>query len=159
MSDAWVQPGQRRRVPYANPQGRRLNSFVLDAPNGPAPALDWASAPRHLTSADRLCFLRQRPLRHVPLVIVLDHAGLHRSATIRAAVPERWRKRVYLFYLPPYSPHRNDVERLFRRVKHDDLPQRTYPTVAALHTAVDQAFRTEEAKLLANCSHQPGQAA
>jgi hypothetical protein len=43
---SWVRRGERKRVPYENPQRRRYNTLVLYAPEGPAPALDWCRMSR-----------------------------------------------------------------------------------------------------------------
>ena len=62
-------------------------------------------------------------------------------------------------YLPPYSPELNAVERVFRTIKHHELPERTYPTLTKLTAAVEAAFARQETKLLAQCHIQLGLAA
>jgi hypothetical protein len=152
-------------MPYENPQRRRLNCYALYAPTGPDPALDWACARRHLTAAGLVDFLLQRQaarpaeVRHLPLVVVLDNASHHHSAVIHDALPTLWAQRIYFYFLPPYSPELNDVERLFRTIKHHDLPERTYPTFDALEAAVQRAFTAHEAALLAQSAHCLGEAA
>jgi hypothetical protein len=37
---SWVLPGERKRVPYENPWGRRWNTLALYAPDGAHPASD-----------------------------------------------------------------------------------------------------------------------
>jgi transposase len=50
-------------------------------------------------------------------VVVLDCASPHRSKVIAERLPF-WRKRgLWLFYLPPYSPHLNIAETLWRVMK------------------------------------------
>ena len=63
---------------------------------------------------------------------VLDNASMHKNQVIRAALPELWAKKIYLYYLPPYSPDLNRIERIFRVVKHQAMPVRTFRTDAAL---------------------------
>jgi putative transposase len=156
---SWVRPGERKRVPYENPQGRRYNTVVLHAPAGPAPALDWYGTRHHLTAEDLLGFLLVRPPCPVPLVVVLDNASFHRSREVREALPALWARGIYLYYLPPYSPELNDVERLFRRIKHQELPERAYTPLTALVDAVEGAFVRCEADLLAQHQIQPRLAA
>jgi hypothetical protein len=54
-------------------------------------------------------------------VVVLDNARIHKSK----AVQERrrvWEERgLFLFYLPPYSPHLNIAEVLWRKLKYEWL--------------------------------------
>jgi transposase len=50
-------------------------------------------------------------------VIVLDNARVHQSKTI-LAMKKIWAKRkLFIFYLPPYSPHLNIIERLWKEMK------------------------------------------
>jgi len=146
---SWVPQGTRKRVPYENPQRRRYNVLALYAPTGPAPFFDWHGRPTHLTSDELIGLLAVRRRTAVPLIVVLDNASCHRSRDVKDAVPELWKRGVYLYYLPPYSPELNAVERVFRTIKHHELPERTYPTLAKLTAAVEAAFARQEAKLLA----------
>ena len=131
-----MQAGARERLTYEPPQGRR-----------------------HFQADGVAHVLRQRPATDVPLVLVLDNAGLHRSTTVRQALPDLRKHNVHLFYLPPYSPELNAIEPVFRAVKHLDLPARRYRTAAALEAAVDAAFTRVEATLLGEPQPQPGLAA
>lgn len=160
MSSCWVRAGERKRIPYENPQGRRYNTMALYVPTGPHPAFDWCGrSQRHLLAADLVEFLCQRPITEPPLVIVLDNASLHRGVDLREALPELRRHNVYLYYLPPYAPELNAIEPVFRAVKHLDLPERRYATTAALEAAVDAAFARVETKALRQPQQQPRLAA
>src|ERR671916_478324 len=140
VTATWVRRGERKRVPYENPQGRRWNTLVLYAPTGVQPAWDWIGKPRAFTAEDFVEFLLERPPCPVPLVIVLDNASLHRSQAVRAALPRLWARRIYFCFLPAYSPELNAIERCFRVIKHDELPARVYTPLAALEAAVDEAY-------------------
>ena len=146
-------------MPYENLQGRRLNVLALATRGEDAAGLYWMTSRRHLDSADLLHFLRALPPAPVPTVVVLDNAGLHRSKEVRAAMADLRGRRIFLYYLPPYSPELNDIERLFRTIKHHELPERRYPTFDALEDAVVAAFERQEAHLLTKPSSQPGKAA
>ena len=160
MTYCWVRRGERKRVAYEPPQGRRYNTMALLVPAGPHAAFDWCGTTRrHFHADDLLHFLRQRPMTGVPLILVLDNAGLHRSTTVRQALAELRRRNVYLYYLPPYAPELNAIEPVFRAVKHLDLPERRYRTAAALEAAVDAAFARVEATLLGEPHQQPRRAA
>ncbi len=146
---SWALPGERKHIPYENPQGRRWNTLALYAPDGVQPAFDWIGSPRAFTADDLLHFLLARPPCPVPLVIVLDNASLHRSRTVQDALPRLWAKRIYFYFLPTYRPELNRIEPVFRAIKHYALPERTYTPLAALETAVDRAYTDFEGKLLA----------
>jgi hypothetical protein len=100
----------------------------------------------------RLC--EQLPPVPVPTtVVVLDNASIDISHLVRAARPALRTRRTFLYYLPPYSPELNDIERHFRTIKYDDLPERRYPTIPLLDAAVRQAFTAAEERLMAK--HAP----
>ena len=152
MSLSGVRAGERKSVPYENPQRRRYNTLVLYAPDGVQPAFDWIGSPRAFTAADLVHFLLERPPCPVPLVIVLDNASLHHSRVVQDALAQLWAKRIYFYFLPPYSPELNEIEAVFRGIKHYDLPDRVYTPLAALEAAVDDAYARYENTLLAQCS-------
>jgi transposase len=146
-------------MPYENPERRRLNVMAVIAQYEDTAELHWMTTRRHFGSVDFLHFLRELPPAPVPTVIVLDNVGFHRAKDILAARAELWQRRIYLYYLPPYSPELNDIERLFRTIKHHELPERRYSTFDALDAAVVAAFKRQEAKRLPKPSSQPGKAA
>jgi len=151
----WVRAGERKRVPYEAPQGRRYNAMALYVPAGPDAAFDWCgTSRRHFGAGDLVHFLGQRPKTAVPLVLVLDNASFHRSADFRRALPELRARNLYLYYLPPYAPELNAIEPVFRAVKHLDLPERRYATTADLEAAVDAAFARVDAKARGKPQHQ-----
>jgi putative transposase len=151
---SWVRAGERKYVPYENPQRRRYNTLALYAPDGVQPAFDWIGSPRAVTGADLVAFLLERPPCPVPLVIVLENASLHHSRVVQEALHRLWAKRIYFCFLPPYSPELNEIEAVFRVIKHCDLPERVYTPLAALEAAVDGAYTRFEEKLLTQSSHQ-----
>jgi transposase len=126
---------------------------------GPDRALYRMLSRRHFAAADLLHFLRALPPAPVPTVIALDNANVHRAHDVRDARPDLWRRAIFLYYLPPYSPELNDIERLFRTVKHHELPERTHPTLDGLAEAVDVAFSGCEAKLVPKHVKSPRKAA
>jgi hypothetical protein len=156
LTASWTLSGRRKRVPYENPQGRRVNAIALLVQDGPAPLLLWDHAPRTLTSEDVLLLLDSVPRGPRPLVVVLDNGSIHRSRTITAALPELAARQITLYYLPPYSPELNAIEPVFGGIKAHELPERAYPTVPALGVAIDDAFTAAEERLLTRCAHQLG---
>ena len=156
---SWVRRGERKRVPYENPQRRRLNAMALSTIHGADRSLYWMLSRRHFDAQDLLHFLRELPPAPVPTVIALDNANFHRSHVVGDARPKLRERGLYLYFLPAYSPKLNDIERLFRTIKHHELPERTYPTFDGLERAVDDAFGRCEARLLTQHANQLGKAA
>jgi transposase len=60
---------------------------------------------------------------------------------------------VLLYHLPPYSPELNRIEELWRQVKYQDLPQRSYRTLDDLRAAVEDALGKHAAGLLDGTSN------
>jgi transposase len=138
---SWCLPGQRKRVKYEYPQGRRVNALAAYAPDGPAPWLDALPFERTLTSDDLLAYLEGRlPPAVVPRVVVLDNASLHVSQVTKAARPGLAKLGIYLYYLPPYSPELNEIEPVFKQVKHHEIPKRSHTSKAELRESVEQGF-------------------
>lgn len=73
-----------------------------------------------------------------PTVLVLDNASPHRSGKVRSLM-EVWQRRgLYLFYLPPYSPQLNPIERLWKEIKARYLRAEDYQSADQLFYAVDR---------------------
>jgi len=73
-------------------------------------------------------------------VLVMDNARVHTSQQIK----ERhafWQQRgLFIFYLPPYSPHLNLAETLWRKLKYEWLQPADYATTDGLFYRVRQAL-------------------
>lgn len=71
-----------------------------------------------------------------PTVIILDNASIHRKGQV-AKMREIWKERgLYLFFLPPYSPHLNIAETLWRVLKGKWLQPYHYCSKDILHQTV-----------------------
>jgi putative transposase len=144
---SWCLPGQRKRVRYEYPQGRRVNVLAAYAPYGPAPWLGALPFARTLTSDDLIAYLKALPQAREPRVVVLDNASLHISRVVKAARPGLAKLGIYLYYLPPYSPELNEIEAVFKQVKHHEIPQRSHTSKEELREAVEQGFNRYRLKL------------
>ena len=140
VSYSWSLPGQRKRVRYEAPQRRRVNAMAAYRPFGRTPRLEVFTAERTWDSYDFLGFVKALPWSKGPRVVVLDNASFHTSEVVRRARPELARLGIYLYYLPAYSPELNLIESVFRQVKHQEIPQRSFTTRRELRDAVDIGF-------------------
>ena len=151
---SWCLPGQRKRVKYEYPQGRRVNALASYDPSAPNPWLHAKTFERTLTSDDLLEYIRCLPASAVPRVVVLDNAGIHTSKVVKAARPALAKLGIYLYYLPPYSPELNRIEPVFKQVKHHDMPTRSFTTKADLRKAVEDGFDAYRRRLQAKCDNE-----
>jgi hypothetical protein len=66
------------------------------------------------------------PTLRRPTVLVLDNASVHRAKVVQAKRREWKAKGLRLLFLPPYSPHLNRIEVLWRQMKYRWLEPDTY---------------------------------
>src|SRR5512135_1318099 len=144
---SWSLPGQRKRVRYEYPQGRRVNVLATYRPFGDAPRLAATAFERTLTSEDLLEYLRALPAAKVPQVVVLDNASLHVSKAVKAQRKELARLGIHLYFLPAYSPELNRIEPVFKQVKHHEIPKRSHTSKAELRRSVESGFESYGRKL------------
>ena len=60
-----------------------------------------------------------------------------------------------LYFLPPYSPELNDIEPYFGRVKHQEMPIRSYTSTKKLIQTIHAAFRRVETDLITRQTSMP----
>lgn len=137
---SWTLPRRRKLVRYEAPQGRRVNALAAYRPYGRSPRLEVFTAERTWDAYDVLGFLRALPWSKAPRVVVLDNASVHTSKVIRRARRDLAASGIYLYFLPPYSPELNEIEPVFRQVKHQEVPQRSFTTRAGLREGVVAGF-------------------
>jgi transposase len=78
--------------------------------------------------------------RERPLMVVIDNYSVHKSARVRLEVPALETADVYLVYLPAYSPNLSRIEPQWQIAKYYELPQRSYPRLGDLKSAVEAAL-------------------
>jgi transposase len=61
-----------------------------------------------------------------PTFIVLDNAPIHRAKALKERIPDWQGRGLYIFYLPPYCPHLNIAETLWRKLKKEWLDPEDY---------------------------------
>lgn len=73
-------------------------------------------------------------------VVVLDNAPAHVAKRVQERRPFWQERGLFIFYLPPYSPHLNIVEVLWRKLKHQWLRPQDYLETQTLFYQVRQAL-------------------
>lgn len=85
--------------------------------------------------------------------VVLDNASVHRCRLIRELRPV-WEKRgMFIFFLPPYSPHLNIAETLWRILKDKWLRPADYISTDSLLYATNRALAAIGSELNINFAH------
>lgn len=105
----------------ASQRGGRCNVFGLMSRENELHAyttLKKVDSDFTIRSIDDFDFNKARKGRSV---IVIDNAKIHHSETFKAKMPEWQDNDVFIFYLPPYSPHLNLIETFWRKCKYEWL--------------------------------------
>jgi transposase len=77
---------------------------------------------------------------HKETVIVLDNAKVHKSKIIQERIPYWQARGLFLFFLPPYSPHLNIAETIWRKLKKEWLNPEDYLNKDALFYALNRSL-------------------
>ena len=142
---SWCRRRHRPEVPHESPQDQRVDVMAVQAAPGatPTPPLTWWAAPHSWKSEHLLAFLRHAlPAGDGLPRVVVDGQPLH--AQVPADPGGRGGAggaghRTALPALP--GPELNDIERTFRKAKHEAMPRRMQPHQRALTAAVHACFR------------------
>lgn len=119
----WQKKGQTVGLP-ANAHSRRLNVLGFLSRQGNLHSFstqDKVTAHHLIDSIEALI-----PILERPTVIVLDNASVHRAKIVRQKQAEWKQKGLRLLFLPPYCPHLNKIETLWRHVKYRWLSPEAY---------------------------------
>ena len=62
-------------------------------------------------------------MKHVgkPLVVILDNASVHKAKAIEPLLKLLERQGLKLYFLPPYSPELNRIEKLWHKIKYEGM--------------------------------------
>ncbi|HEY9295181.1 MAG TPA: IS630 family transposase [Phormidium sp.] len=87
-----------------------------------------------------------------PTVVVLDNAKIHTARQVQERLAYWQARGLYLFYLPPYSPHLNICERVWKELKARWLKPQDYLSVENLFYTVSLALAAIGKELFINFS-------
>lgn len=145
----WQFRGEDVHIP--SERGLRLNIFgMIDRNN----RYEGFSTTENMTADKVADFLDRLSLRiRKNTVVVLDNASVHRCGLIRELRPI-WEKRgLFIFFLPPYSPHLNLAETLWRILKGKWLRPADYVSTDTLLYATNRALAALGTELNINFAH------
>jgi transposase len=114
---AWTPRGERHLV--LAQRGKRLNVLAAMLSNGSLfSAKLWQTTTAN-AFAGFLGMLLQS-LTHLckPIVVILDNASIHKAKAIQSIIKLLATRGLTLYFLPPYSPELNRIERLWHKIKY-----------------------------------------
>jgi transposase len=109
--------GQQRRIPATRP-GAKQKRHIFGGYNWLEDTITWTTA-KTKNSATFISFLEELLVKRYPskrLVLVMDNAAYHKSASALAAL-SLFDHRVMIFWLPPYCSELNPIELFWRYLK------------------------------------------
>jgi transposase len=118
-SYAWTDIGQEHRHQIDAYRGSRINVIAAIFSNGRATANFSKNTMKALDVAAFLRGLAEGLTK--PLVVVLDNASIHKAKANEQLIKELEQKKLHLYFLPPYSPELNRIERLWHKIKYSWL--------------------------------------
>lgn len=145
----WQFPGENIYIP--SERAKRLNIFGMTSRDNHFEGFCTSES----INADKIVsFLEQFSFGlDKKTFVVLDNASVHRNAKIRQMRPF-WEKRgLFLFYIPPYSPHLNIAETLWRIMKGKWLRPQDYTSADMLFYATNRALAAVGTGLKINHKH------
>jgi len=134
---------------------RRGERKLIPAPGSPQylhvfGAYNWHSGRvSYLTAAHKnsdafVAFLEQLlaeyPRQH--LILVMDNASYHHSKTVRAAL-SLYEDRIWVIWLPKYSPFLNPIERFWLHFKQLAVANRLHRSLKVLQQSVDEVMQQQ----------------
>ncbi len=102
----------------------RINCFALINRQC---ACYWKTTEHHIDAQLVLEYLEEFSFQiHKDTFVVLDNASIHKARIIQERIPY-WQKRgLFIFLLPPYSPHLNIAETIWRKLKKEWINPEDY---------------------------------
>ena len=135
---AWQQQGKTLALP-ANTTGR-VNVVGLVSGQGESYFHTVETTVTSSVVAEAMAdFIQSRPSDKLT-VVIMDNAPVHRKAE-RENQAAWLLGRVWVWFLPPYSPELNLIEILWKKIKYEWLPWEAYASFQALRNALQEIFR------------------
>lgn len=128
LRKCWMRKGQQKRLPAAS--GPQRFQHVIGA-------LDWhtqevcyilTTVKNSQTFIEFLEHLMGHCYPTGGVVLVMDNAPYHRSRAVKAAL-SLYEHRLMVFWLPPYCPTLNPIERFWRHMKDTATANKLFPSV------------------------------
>lgn len=111
---AWTRIGLQHLIPAI--RGKRLNVLAAMMSSGELESTQFTGS---MTSDILIEFLDEVSSKYTkPITFILDNASMHRSKKVNKHIAELEEKGIKLYFLPPYSPELNRIEKLWQQMKY-----------------------------------------
>ncbi len=72
--------------------------------------------------------------------VVMDNYSVHHSKKVKTKAKEWAKDKIFLYYLPSYSPELNVIEGKFKNLKHHHIHKRHFTNRDDLESAINQGI-------------------
>ena len=111
---AWTSIGLQHLI--AAIRGKRLNVLAAMMSTGELESTQFTGS---MNSEILIAFLNEISDKYTtPITFIVDNASVHRSKKVSKHMIELEKKGIKLYFLPPYSPELNRIEKLWQQMKY-----------------------------------------
>ncbi|CDS53405.1 Mobile element protein [Polaromonas sp. CG9_12] len=111
---AWTKIGLQHLIPAI--RGKRLNVLAAMMSTGELESTQFTGS---MNSEILIEFLNEISDKYTtPITFIIDNASVHRSKKVSKHMIELEKKGIKLYFLPPYSPELNRIEKLWQQMKY-----------------------------------------
>lgn len=136
MAYSWQYPGEEIRI--LPQKGKRINVFgIMSEANQLRSFQKEGSITTDFIIDSIDAWI---PALTKPTVLILDNAPVHQAKKFQEKIPHWQEENLFIFFLPPYCPHFNKIETLWRKVKYEWLKPEHYACLASLKEALTAIF-------------------
>jgi len=133
----WMRKGEQKGIP--SQKGGNLNLFGLLNLKGDLTTYQTTRKVDSLTIIEWLDDFAHTI--KILTVVVIDNAPWHRADKVIEKIKEWEELGLFIVYLPPYSPHLNLIEILWRKIKYEWLKPSDFESKEALHKAINHIIK------------------
>lgn len=136
MAYGWQYPGEEIRI--VPQKSKRINVLGLLSQDNRLVTFEKEGSIK--TDFVLSCLQQWADTLVKPTVLVLDNATIHRAKSLQQKIEQWQEQNLFIFFLPPYCPHLNKIETLWRKVKYEWLQPKDYRSLPLLKAALKEIF-------------------
>lgn len=111
---AWTKVCTQHLIPAI--RGQRLNVLAALMSTGQLESTQFTGSMTSDTLIEFLCEIADKYT--TPVTLIIDNASVHRSKKVNEQMVLLEKKGLRLYFLPPYSPELNRIEKLWQQMKY-----------------------------------------
>ena len=137
VSCGWIKKGTDKSIKTTGSRTRLNVVGAVNLKNIAAAHVSRYEKVNSDTITDFMAELRANEKSKKTIHLILDGAGYHRAQTVKDKAVEL---NILLYYLPPYSPNLNPIERLWKVMNEHARNNKYFATAKEFRCAIDNFF-------------------